>query len=73
MKSRAKRLIDFLKAKYRDDPDGFRALLPGHADATTHGPPLPTNARNPASALSDDELEYHRSRLASALRALRGR
>ena len=72
MNTRAKRLIDFLTKKYRDDPDGFRALLPRPADAT-HGSPHSTNARNQASALSDEELAYHRSRLASALRALRGR
>ncbi len=72
MKARTDRLIDYLKKTYRDDPDGFRALLPGPTDAT-HGPPYPTNARNQASTLSDDELAYHRSRLASALRTLRGK
>ena len=71
MSTRTKRLIDFLKAKYRDDPEGFRALFPGPKDAAAG--PLPTDAPNPASNLSDDELAYHRSRLASALRGLRGK
>ena len=71
MSTRTKRLIDFLKAKYRDDPEGFRALLPGSSDATPG--PLPADAPNLASDLSDDELAYHRSRLASALRGLRGK
>ena len=66
MDTRFKRLIDFLKTKYRYDPEGFRALLPGPAYSTPHaqGP----NARNPTSDLSDDDLAYHRDRLASALR-----
>lgn len=71
MATRTKRLIDFLKTKYRDDPEGFRALLPGPSDVTPGL--LPTDAHNPASDLSDDELAYHRSRLASALRGLRGK
>ena len=67
MSTRTKRLIDFLKKKYRDDPEGFRALLTGSSDVTPG--PLPTDA----SDLSDDELAYHRQRLSSALRWLRGK
>ena len=71
MSARTKRLIDFLKTKYREDPEGFRALLPTPPNATPG--PLPTGTPNPASHLSDDDLVYHRDRLASALRSLRGK
>ena len=54
MNARTKRLINFQKAKYRDEPTAR------------------SNARNLASDLSDDDLAYHRDRLASALRGLRG-
>ena len=72
MNARTRRLIDFLKAKYRDDPAGFRELLPGSTEAAP-GPTHPTDARNQVSALSDDDLAYHRSRLSAALRGLRGK
>ena len=72
MNGRTRRLIDFLKNKYRDDPEGFRELLPGSTKAAP-GSPHPTDAPNPTSPLSDDDLAYHRSRLAAALRGLRGK
>ncbi len=70
MDKRTRRLIDFLKTKYRDDPEGFRALLPGSADVSPG--PHPTDIHSPASDLSDEELAYHREQLAAALRGLRG-
>lgn len=36
MTARTKRLIASLKSKYRDEPEGFRALLPGPSDAGPH-------------------------------------
>ena len=43
MDKRTRRLINFLKTKYRDDPEGFRALLPGSADVS----PGPASHRHP--------------------------
>ena len=70
MNKRTRRLIAFLKTKYRDDPEGFRALLPGSADVSPG--PHPTDIHCPASDLSGDEPAYHREQLAAALRGLRG-
>ena len=71
MDKRTRRLIDFLKTKYRDDPEGFSALLLGSADVSPG--PHPTDIHSPASGLSDEELAYHREQLAAALRGLRGK
>ena len=61
----------FSRRKYRDDPEGFRALLPGSADVSPG--PHPTDIHCPASDLSGDEPAYHREQLAAALRGLRGK
>ena len=62
MDKRTRRLIDFLKTKYRDNPKGFRALLPGSPSVSPG--PHPTDIHSPASDLSDEELAYHREQLA---------
>ena len=63
------RLIDLLRARYREDPQGFREYLPGAAELL---PEPPTGRKASASpfGLTEAELSHHRGELAEALRRL---
>ena len=69
MSTERDRLIKLLQAKYREDPNGFRAFLPGAVELLPEQPP----ERRPTSSpfgLTERELSYHREVLSEVLRKL---
>ena len=66
MTTQEKRLIDLLKAKYREDPKGFRRYLPGAAELLPEQPPTRSRARS-TFGLTERERSYHRAGLSEVL------
>ena len=63
------RLIDLLRARYREDPQRFREYLPGAAELLPEPPPGRQISGSPPG-LTEAELSHHRGELAEALRRL---
>ena len=69
MSTERDRLIKLLQAKYREDPNGFRAFLPGAVELLPEQPP----ERRPTSSpfgLTERELSYYGEVLSEVLRKL---
>ncbi len=69
MSAKRDRLIELLQAKYREDPNGFRAFLPGAVELLPEQPPKRRRTRSPFG-LTERELSYHREGLSEVLRGL---
>ena len=67
MSTKRDRLIEMLQAKYREDPNTFRAYLPGAAELLPELPPQRRRRRAPIG-LTERELSYHREGLSEVLR-----
>ena len=65
MSIQEKRLIDLLRAKYREDPKGFRNYLPGAAELLPEPSPEGGRPRSPFG-LTDREISFHRDGLSEA-------
>ena len=65
MSTTSDRLIDILRSKYSEDPEGFRKFLPGAAELL----PEPTPKSKPGFpfGLTEHERSYHRTGLTEAL------
>ena len=62
------RLIELLNAKYREDPNRFRAYLPGVTAFLPKLPPEPQ--RKPRVPLTEEQVSHHREALAKVLSRL---
>ena len=60
MTSQERRLVDLLRAKYRQDPEGFRKYLPGAAELLPQPSPG-SGIRRSAFGLTEQELAFHRA------------
>ena len=69
MSTKRDRLIEMLQAKYWDDPNAFRAYLPGAAELLPELPPQRRRRRAPIG-LTERELSYHREGLSEVLQGL---
>ena len=63
------RLVELLLAKWQEDPEGFRAYLPGVSELLPDIPP-PRSGTRPRSGLTQRELAYHREGLSALLEKL---